>query len=498
MVKKLYVSTRGKQKPLNFYESILQGIGNDGGLLVPDFDLDKKDLNCLKDLNYVDMATEIISTFVDEHVKEDIRLLCTSAYASGLFPKDVVPVKKAGNVYIAELFQGPTSAFKDMALSLLPYFMTYSLKQKGENRKVMILAATSGDTGKAALEGFKDVEGTCIKVFYPDEGVSTVQKQQMVTTLGDNVEVIGINGNFDDAQSAVKKAFNSKELKELCEKNHVFLSSANSINIGRLIPQIVYYFYSYMTLVNRKEIEMGDEVNFTIPSGNFGNCLAGYLAKTMGLPIKKFIVASNKNNILTDFFNTGVYDANREFYKTNAPAMDILVSSNLERLVYFLVNDATKVENHYQTLSKTGVYRIDESDLNILKNEFYANWINEDDVIKTVGECYKETGYVLDTHTAVGYGVYQDYVKNSSDNTKTIILSTASPYKFPQSVYKAITNNELDEYEAIDALYEKTKVEVPYPLKGIKDREIRFKDIIDKTDIIDFIAKKIKEEGNES
>ncbi len=497
MSDKLYVSTRGEQSPLNFYESILQGIGNDGGLLVPDFDLDKKDLNELKDLNYVDMATEIISAFVDNSVKEDIRGLCQSAYASGLFPKSVVPVKKAGDVYISELFQGPTSAFKDMALSLLPYFMTYSLKQKGEDRKVMILAATSGDTGKAALEGFKDVEGTCIKVFYPDEGVSAVQKQQMVTTLGNNVEVTGIKGNFDDAQSAVKKAFNSKELKELCDKNHIFLSSANSINIGRLIPQIVYYFYSYMTLVNNGDIMLGDEVNFTIPSGNFGNCLAGYLAKSMGLPVKKFIVASNKNNILTDFFNTGIYDANREFYKTNAPAMDILVSSNLERLVYFLVKDASKVKDYYNALNETGVYRIDENDLEELKKEFFASYLSEEDVIKTVGECYKDTGYVLDTHTAVGYGVYKEYVEKTNDDTKTIILSTASPYKFPQSVYKAITGDELDEYEAIDALYNKTGVEVPYPLKGIKDRTVRFEEVIDKTEIIEFIGKKIMEEGYE-
>lgn len=490
---KLYVSTRGEQAPLNFYESILQGIGNDGGLLVPNFELDKKDLIALKELSYVDMATEIISTFVPNNAKEDIRALCQSAYASCLFPKSVVPVEKAGDVYIAELFQGPTSAFKDMALSLLPYFMTYSLKQKGEDRQVMILAATSGDTGKAALEGFKDVEGTCIKVFYPDEGVSAVQKQQMVTTLGQNVEVIGIKGNFDDAQSAVKKAFNSKELKALCDENDVFLSSANSINIGRLIPQIVYYFYSYMTLVNNKEINMGDEVNFTIPSGNFGNCLAGYLAKNMGLPIKKFIVASNKNNILTDFFNTGTYDANREFYKTNAPAMDILVSSNLERLVYFLVKDATKVKAYYDALATTGVYKIDEADLEELKKEFFANWIDEETVIKTVGECYKETGYVLDTHTAVGYGVYKHYVEKTNDDTKTIILSTASPYKFPQNVYKAITGEVLDEYEAIDALYNKTNVEIPYPLKGIKDRVVRFEEVIDKTDIINFIGQKIKE-----
>lgn len=494
MNEKTYVSTRGNQKPLNFYEAILQGIGNDGGLLVPDFNIDKKDLKLLKDLNYIDMATEIISSFTPDDVKENIRELCTKAYGSGLFPESVVPCEKAGDVYIAELFQGPTAAFKDMALQMLPYFMTFSLKQKGEDREVMILAATSGDTGKAALEGFKDVEGTCIKVFYPIDGVSPIQKQQMVTQTGNNVDVIGIRGNFDDAQSAVKKAFNSEELKELCEKHHVFLSSANSINIGRLIPQIVYYFYSYMTLVNKKEIELGDEVNFTIPSGNFGNCLAGYIAKNMGLPIKKFIVASNKNNILTDFFNSGKYDANREFYKTNAPAMDILVSSNLERLVYFFTGkDGNKVNEYMNKLNETGVYEIEEDVLNKIQELFKAGWLNEENVIETIGNCYKDTGYLLDTHTAIGYGVYKKYQKESKDDTKTIILSTASPYKFPESVYKAVTGQELGEYEAIEALNKETSVDIPKPLAGIKDRKIIHTKVIDKEMIVDFIGEQIKE-----
>jgi len=494
MSEKTYVSTRGNQEPLNFYEAILQGIGSDGGLLVPDFDIDKKDLKSLKDLSYIDLATEIISSFTAVDVKEDIRGLCTKAYGSGLFPKSVVPVEKAGDVYIAELFQGPTAAFKDMALQMLPYFMTFSLKQKGEDREVMILAATSGDTGKAALEGFKDVEGTCIKVFYPIDGVSPVQKQQMITQTGSNVDVIGIRGNFDDAQTAVKKAFNSQELKELCDQHHVFLSSANSINIGRLIPQIVYYFYSYMTLVNNQEIELGDEVNFTIPSGNFGNCLAGYIAKNMGLPIKKFIVASNKNNILTDFFNTGKYDANREFYKTNAPAMDILVSSNLERLVYlFTDKNGNKVNEYMNKLNETGVYEVEKEVFEKIQQLFKADWLNEEQVIETIGQCYKETGYLLDTHTAIGYGVYKNYQKTTDDPTKTIILSTASPYKFPESVYKAVTGKELGEYEAIDALNKETGVAVPQPLVGIKDREILHTKVIDKETIVDFIGEQIKE-----
>jgi len=493
MKEKMYVSTRGNQQPLNFYEAILQGIGADGGLLVPDFDVDKKDIKSMLNLKYEDLATEIISTFTPDDVKEEIRGLCHKAYGTGLFPDNVVPVEKTGDVYVAELFQGPTAAFKDMALSLLPHFMTFSLKQKGEKRDVMILAATSGDTGKAALEGFKDVEGTCIKVFYPIDGVSPIQKQQMITQTGHNVDVIGIEGNFDDAQTAVKKAFNSEMLKELCDQHHVFLSSANSINIGRLIPQIVYYFYSYITLVNNKEIELGDEVNFTIPSGNFGNCLAGYIAKKMGLPVKRFIVASNKNNILTDFFNTGKYDANREFYKTNAPAMDILVSSNLERLVYFLCQDASKVKAYMEELNKTGVYEVDQDIFDKVKNNFTAGWLNEADILKTIGTCYEETGYLLDTHTAIGYGVYKQYQKETNDETKNILLSTASPYKFPKSVYEALTGEELDEYEAIEAIFNKTNVMVSKPLQGIQDREVLHKKVIDKTEIIDFIAEQVRE-----
>ena len=378
MGEKRYVSTRGKQRPIDFYDAILQGIGTDGGLLVPDFTLEQKDLKALQHLSYVDMATEIITSFVGDDAKEELRELCQKAYGNGLFPEEVVPVKQAGDVYIAELFQGPTAAFKDMALSLLPYFMTYSLKKKGEERKVMILAATSGDTGKAALEGFKDVEGTYIQVFYPEDGVSPIQKQQMVTQTGQNVDVVGIDGNFDDAQKAVKQAFQSIELKELCDQHHVFLSSANSINIGRLIPQVVYYFYAYMTLVNEKKIRLYDAVNFTIPSGNFGNCLAGVIAKKMGLPIQKFIVASNKNNILTDFFRTGKYDARREFYKTNAPAMDILVSSNLERLVYMMCEDSQKVNSYMEQLNQNGVYEIS---LDLLEKMGYA--FDTESIIRT-------------------------------------------------------------------------------------------------------------------
>lgn len=493
MNEKKYVSTRGQQRPLDFCDAILQGIGSDGGLLVPDFELDQKDLKALQHLSYVDMATEIMTSFVGEEEKEEMRALCQKAYGQNLFPQEVVPVKQAGDVFIAELFQGPTAAFKDMALSLLPHFMTYSLKKKGEQRKVMILAATSGDTGKAALEGFKDVDGTYIQVFYPVDGVSPIQKQQMVTQTGNNVDVVGIQGNFDDAQRAVKQAFQSSALKDLCDEHHVFLSSANSINIGRLIPQIVYYFYSYMTLVNKNEIRLGESVNFTIPSGNFGNCLAGVLAKKMGLPIQKFIVASNKNNILTDFFRTGKYDARREFYKTNAPAMDILVSSNLERLVYMMAQDSQKVKSYMDDLNQNGVYEISSDLLEKIQDVFKAGWLNEDEVLDTIKTCFEQTDYLLDTHTAIGYGVYKEYQKTSGDETKTIILATASPYKFADSVYKALTDQSLSEYQAIEAVYEKTGVDIPKPLVQLDQKEILHQKVIDKDDIIHEISQKIKE-----
>ena len=493
MNEKKYVSTRGQQRPLDFCDAILQGIGSDGGLLVPDFELDQKDLKALQHLSYVDMATEIMTSFVGEQEKEEMRALCQKAYGQNLFPQEVVPVKQAGDVFIAELFQGPTAAFKDMALSLLPHFMTYSLKKKGEQRKVMILAATSGDTGKAALEGFKDVDGTYIQVFYPVDGVSPIQKQQMVTQTGNNVDVVGIQGNFDDAQRAVKQAFQSSALKDLCDEHHVFLSSANSINIGRLIPQIVYYFYSYMTLVNKNEIRLGESVHFTIPSGNFGNCLAGVLAKKMGLPIQKFIVASNRNNILTDFFRTGKYDARREFYKTNAPAMDILVSSNLERLVYMMAQDSQKVKSYMDDLNQNGVYEISSDLLEKIQDVFKAGWLNEDEVLDTIKTCFEQTGYLLDTHTAIGYGVYKEYQKTSGDETKTILLATASPYKFADSVYKALTDQSLSEYQAIEAVYEKTGVDIPKPLVQLDQKEILHQKVIDKDDIIHEISQKIKE-----
>lgn len=490
---KNYVSTRNQQEPVGFYKAIVQGIGNDGGLLVPDFELPKLDLSSLIRLDYVSLATEIVSAFVPEEGRSLIAQACLNAYGKGLFPKEVVPVKKAGDAWIAELFHGQTAAFKDMALSLLPHLMTLSLKQLGEDRKVIILAATSGDTGKAALEGFKDVEGTGIIVFYPTDGVSAIQKQQMVSQEGKNVKVVGIKGNFDDAQRAVKAAFADPEIAQACNEGGVFLSSANSINIGRLIPQIVYYISSYLELARRGDIALGDKINFCVPSGNFGNCLAGWIAKQMGLPVERFLVASNKNNILTDFFQTGRYDANREFFKTNAPAMDILVSSNLERLVWYMTGrDGDKTRSYMEGLKNNGVYEIEPEVLARIKEEFTAGYLTEEQVLETIKDCYDKTGYVLDTHTACGYGFLERYRRESSDKTPTIVVSTASPYKFPESVHGAVSGEVLDVYTAIDRLTALTGVPVPGPLCGIKERPVLHTTVIDRSEIPAFIKDAVR------
>lgn len=490
---KKFISTRNQQKPVGFYKAIVQGIGTDGGLLVPDFELPRLDLQKLAKLDYVSLATEIVSVFVPEDGRELIAQACLNAYGKGLFPKEVVPVRKAGDAWIAELFHGQTAAFKDMALSLLPHLMTLSLRQLGEDRKVIILAATSGDTGKAALEGFRDVEGTGIIVFYPTDGVSAIQKQQMVSQEGANVQVVGIRGNFDDAQRAVKAAFADPEIAAACDKGGVFLSSANSINIGRLIPQIVYYISSYLELVRRGEISLGDKVNFCVPSGNFGNCLAGWLAKQMGLPVAKFLIASNRNNILTDFFNTGRYDTRREFYKTNAPAMDILVSSNLERLVWFMTGkDGEKTRRYMEGLKNEGVYEVDADVLARIKEEFTAGYLDESQVLETIKKCYDTNGYVLDTHTACGYGFLESYRQSSGDTTPAILVSTASPYKFPESVHGAITGESLDVYSAIEALESGTMVPVPSPLRGIKDRPVLHRTVIDRSEIPAFIRDAVR------
>ena len=490
----MYSSTRNDKVKLTASQAILKGLADDGGLFVPERipALDVP-MDTLADMSYQETAYEVMSRFFTDFTEDELKDCIKKAYDSKFDTPEIAPLVDADGAYYLELFHGPTIAFKDMALSILPHLLITSARKNQVKNDIVILTATSGDTGKAALAGFADVEGTKIVVFYPKNGVSPIQEKQMVTQKGKNTFVVAIHGNFDDAQSAVKVAFGDKMLKEVSDQHHVFLSSANSINVGRLIPQIVYYFHSYFELVRNKEIEMGDQVNFCVPSGNFGNCLAGWFAKNMGLPVNKFITASNKNNILTDFFTTGKYDANREFFKTNAPAMDILVSSNLERLVWYMSGkDGDKVKEYMEKLKADGIYEVDDETFARIQDQFKAGYLNEEEVLKTIKDCYEDNGYVLDTHTACGYGVLKQYQKETGDQTKTILLSTASPYKFPESVYKALFNEELDVYDAIEKLNEKTGVAVPKPLVGIKDREVLHKTHIDKTEIINFIKSEME------
>ncbi|MBR4778607.1 MAG: threonine synthase [Bacteroidaceae bacterium] len=486
-----FVSTRGSALQMDFYQAVLQGIADDGGLLMPASDLPLLDLISLQGLSYEALASRIISTFVPEGTEPLIATACSKAYAGGSFPKEVVPVVKAGDVHIAELFHGPTAAFKDMALQLLPHLLTLSLKQRGENRQALILAATSGDTGKAALEGFADVEGTMIKVFYPDEGVAPIQRQQMVTQQGKNVEVVAIRGNFDDAQRAVKEAFASENLHRTCKKKNLFLTSANSINVGRLVPQIVYYFHAYLQLVAKGVIAQGDDINVAVPSGNFGNCLAGVMAQRMGVPIRRFIVASNRNNVLTGFFTTGCYDVRRPFHKTISPAMDILVSSNLERLLSLLYGDASKVAGCMNNLRDTGRYWIDGELLEQLHDTFAAGWLTDEEIISTIRDYHRTTGYLADTHTAVALGVYDRYRQQTADNTPTVVMATASPYKFPASVCKAVTGRDVPEELATEVLWRTTGCPVPEALQDIMDRPVLHNRVINRNQIVSHIAESI-------
>ncbi len=486
-----FVSTRGSATRLDFFASVLQGLGEDGGLMVPDFALPQLDLSFLQGLSYEALAARIISTFVPEGTEPLVATACARAYSRQAFPEEVVPVVPVGDAYVAELFHGPTAAFKDMALQLLPHLLTLSLKQSGRARQALILTATSGDTGKAALEGFADVEGTMIKVFYPVDGVSPIQRQQMITQSGSNVEVVAVRGNFDDAQRAVKEAFASDGLREACDAKDLFLTSANSINIGRLVPQIVYYFHAYLKLVERGVVPAGEPINYAIPSGNFGNCLAGVMARRMGLPVKRFIVASNRNNILTDFFTTGIYDVNRPFYKTNAPAMDILVSSNLERLLYLLSGDTSVVRNLMAQLRDNGRYQVDEAMLSRIRSLFSAGWLSEDEVVSTIRTYYHDRHYLADTHTAVALGVYERYRQETSDATPTVVLSTASPYKFPAAVCKAVTGRDVPEEIATEVLLHATGQPVPAALKDIMERPVLHNKVIDPYQIVSHIAQSI-------
>ena len=472
----LYKSTRNSEKTVTASQAILKGLAEDGGLFVP-VSIPKLPVSLgeLKNMNYQETAYAVMKEFLTDFTEEELRNCITKAYDSKFDTEEISPLAKAHDAYFLELYHGATIAFKDMALSILPHLLTTSAKKNQVKNEIVILTATSGDTGKAALAGFANVEGTKIIVFYPKNGVSKVQELQMVTQKGDNTSVIAIHGNFDNAQSGVKAMFENKKLaKELDQAGYQF-SSANSINIGRLVPQIVYYVYAYGKLLQNGEIEEGEEINVVVPTGNFGNILAAYYAKNMGLPIAKLICASNENKVLYDFFQTGTYDKNREFILTTSPSMDILISSNLERLIYQIAGgDAKKDQELMNDLKSKGVYAITEE---MKKNlaDFEAGYATEEQVKQTIHDLYTDTGYVIDTHTAVAASVYNEYRKNTGDTAKTVIASTASPYKFARSVMTAIdaSYDAMEEFELIDELHKVSQMDIPNAIEEIRNAEIR-------------------------
>ena len=457
--------------------AIKQGLAPDGGLYVPEYipAVDKEFITSLLDLSYPEKAAKILSLYLDDFTAEELLEYANAAYTNNVFPKEVAPLASVSDdLSVLELWHGPTAAFKDFALCIMPHLLTASLRKLGETRTVMILVATSGDTGKAALEGYKDVKGVKIKVFYPVDGVSKVQKLQMITQAGANVDVCAIKGNFDDAQTGVKKIFSDSAIAEELNGKGYFLSSANSINWGRLAPQIVYYFAAYCELLSNKTISYGDKVDFCVPTGNFGNILAGYIAKKMGLPIGKLVCASNSNNILTDFLATGVYDRNRAFHTTISPSMDILISSNLERLLYFAAGSGTVV-NCMKSLADTGAYTVAEDILNVIKNDFCGYFANETNTTETISNVYDTYNYLADPHTAVGMHCAGNFADDAISNNHMVVLSTASPFKFAASVYKALTNCIPPEgYEALTALSDLTKAPISTPLAGLDKRTVRF------------------------
>lgn len=492
-----YTSTRDKSIRVTAAQAIAQGISEEGGLFVPcempQFDLDK--IGSMVSMPYTERAKTVLKEFLTDFSDEELDYCVNGAYDEEKFSscKIAPTVNVNGNENILELWHGPTCAFKDMALQLLPYLMTVSAKKTAQGKTIVILVATSGDTGKAALEGFKNVDNTKILVFYPVNGVSPMQKLQMTTQEGDNVAVCAINGNFDDAQSAVKAIFTNEEIKaELANKNMMF-SSANSINWGRLVPQIVYYFSTYCDLLDSGRIALGEEINVVVPTGNFGNILAAYYAKQMGLPIKKLVCASNSNNVLTDFLKTGEYNRNRDFYTTTSPSMDILISSNLERLLYHIsAEDDTLVASLMSSLSTDGRYTVSDQLIADIKAIFDAGFCDEKSVDDTIKAHFDNYNYLCDTHTAVAVKVYENYVSSTGDDIVTVIDSTASPYKFSKSVLSAVMGGEesmLDEFQMVDELNKKTGVDIPTPLKALKDKQIRFTDVCDKENMSQMVFK---------
>ena len=488
-----YKSTRNSEVKVTSAQAIAQGISKDGGLFVPESipGISLDELRELGSKNYRERAAFVFGKFLTDFSEAEIAHCVDNAYNTKAFDTDNICelAHLFDGTYMLELWHGPTCAFKDMALQILPYLLTTSTKKLNSDKKVVILVATSGDTGKAALEGFKDVPNTSIMVFYPDDGVSAMQKKQMTTQEGNNVGVCAIKGNFDDAQNGVKKIFTDPEIAADLEKNGMMFSSANSINWGRLAPQIIYYVSSYAQLVADGEIDLGDPINIVVPTGNFGNILAGYYAKHMGVPVNKLICASNSNNVLTDFLKTGVYDRNREFYATISPSMDILISSNLERLLYMLSgeNDAV-IREWFGKLASEGKYEVSDDVKAKLFEEFSAGCCSDDETKATIKRIYDKYSYTCDTHTAVAVKVYEDYKAATGDETKTIIASTASPYKFSGSVLSAIgQDTDAEEFELVGKLAEVSGLKVPSSLAALKDKAVRFDKVIAKDDMKDYV-----------
>ena len=475
-----YHSTRSRDSFVDSAEAVIAGLAPDGGLYMPEC-LPVFDAHACLRQDVLGMATMILSAFLPEI--PDMEGLVRKAYAGKFTAEDLTPTVPVGNFTVLELFHGPTSAFKDVALSMLPQLLTAARKAKGMEEDLMILTATSGDTGKAALEGFKDVDGIRICVFYPHGGVSKVQRAQMVTQEGANVSVCAVKGNFDDAQTGVKRIFAACQGRE-----DLHLSSANSINIGRLAPQITYYFKAYRDLLDRGVIQMGDEVNFSVPTGNFGDILAGYLAKGLGLPVGKLICASNANNVLTDFIRTGTYDRRRDLLKTQSPSMDILVSSNLERLLYLLSGDTELVARLMGQLSEDGVYTVPENLLETIQSLFWAGCCDDAGARKATGAVWNDHRYLCDPHTATGWAVAEDYVNQTGDRRPMVVLSTASAYKFPSAVLEALqADREADEFDQMEQLSRLTGTPIPENLRTLREKAERHTDVIPKDEMLRFV-----------
>lgn len=488
----LYKSTRSKEGTLKASEAILKGLADDGGLFVP-LEIPKLDVSieALSKMTYQQVAYEVMKLYFTDFTEEELKNCINRAYDSKFDTEEIAPLAEVEGAYFLELFHGKTIAFKDMALSILPHLLTTSAKKNNVKNEIVILTATSGDTGKAAMAGFADVEGTRIIVFYPNGGVSPIQEKQMVTQKGDNTYVVAINGNFDQAQSSVKAIFGDKELAAEMDRAGYQFSSANSINIGRLIPQVAYYVYAYAKLFAEGKVADGQKINVVVPTGNFGNILAAYYAKNMGLPIDKLICASNENKVLFDFFTTGEYDKNRDFILTNSPSMDILISSNLERLIYKIAGeDAEKNKQLMSDLATKGKYEITD-DMKAQLADFYGNYATEEETAIVIKALYDKTGYVMDTHTAVARAVYEKYEKETDDSNVTVIASTASPFKFTRSVMNAIDPkyDTMGDFELVDELSKIGNIAVPNAIEEIRNAEIRHNNLCDVDGMEDIVKK---------